>query len=283
MPKNSNHNFDFNSIYEKYVISMLRRLSGGFGEPASLVGAEYDEVLTRMKKFRELYVHMSFWLIVDLRIQDVLTVEGADPVLYTPLRTLRDFLKLVHPDYLIPYLTWANATYEFGLQNPALVVPMQISQRITLPLLTRDGQYHWFAQHGTVLQVDSSNRLIQHMNTYYDEGKWTRHGMQPMEAYFSGRHNDSEALQKLLNAKMVPYVIDEFTNAELDLLTLYAAGETAERITILKNWTKHTLHEYNANVIQKARRIFQYNFPTARDFADYCVERGFIQARHTPT
>lgn len=270
---------DFNSLYETYVTANLPRLSAGLGEPAALRGAEYEAVIGQMKKFRELYAHLSFWAVVDMRSLDLAAVEGAESMLANPVKTVRDFLRLVHPDYLEPYLIWGEATYVIAMQNPGMIAPMQISQRVTLPLLGRDGHYHWFSQHATVLQVDAQNRIIQHLNTYYDEGRWSARRLQPVEPHFSGRHYTPEELQRLLNAQMTPYIIDEFTNAELDLLSHYAAGETPERIMSLKNWRKHTLHEYNAHVMQKARRIFQYDFGTARDFAEYCAEKGFIQPK----
>lgn len=276
---------DFNTLYETYVTSNMLRLSADLGEPVALCGADYEAVIGQMKRFRELYAHLSFWAIVDMRSHDLAAVEGSENVLAKSVKTVRDFLRLMHPDYLVPYLIWAEATYEIALQNPAMIVPMQISQRLTVPLLGRDGHYHWFSQHATVLQVDAQNRMIRHLNTYYDEGHWSPQRLHPVEPHFSGRHYTPDELQRLLNAQMTPYIIDEFTNAELDLLSHYAAGETPERIMILKNWSKHTLHEYNANVVQKARRIFQYDFSTARNFADYCAEKGFIQPKnnHSPT
>ncbi len=72
---------------------------------------------------------------------------------------------------------------------------------------------------------------------------------------------------------------DEFTDAELDILALYASGKSTDDVLREKGWSRHTLHEYNANLLRKAKALFVYDFKNARDFAEYCYEKGFVRLK----
>ena len=221
---------------------------------------------------------MAYWLL-SMKDLSVSANGGALDVFGKPVHMYRDFLRLIHPDYFLPFLQWRYAAYVAMAKLKIKMTPMEVFFRTSLPMLTKDGSYYWFSQHSTVAQVDSEGRMVTNLHTLYPEGKWTPHSAKPFEAFvFQGHFTETE-LEEMLRAQIVPYIPDEITNAELDLISLYASGLNAGEVCKQKGWSKHTLHEYNDGVLKKAGRIFQYDFRNARDFSEFRLARGFIYKR----
>ncbi|MEQ1745210.1 MAG: hypothetical protein ABMA02_07290, partial [Saprospiraceae bacterium] len=61
--------------------------------------------------------------------------------------------------------------------------------------------------------------------------------------------------------------------------SLYAEGKTTDKALEEKKWSRNTLHEYNSNILRKAKGLFVYDFKNARTFAEYCLEKGFLRLK----
>jgi hypothetical protein len=271
--------FNFDRLFKEWIENAWIGYAQILGPPAYPDLDTFNALVTGLRDFKQRHPDMAFWQIVSMK--DLLSAAsgGDSEVFGAPVRTYRDFLRLIHPDYLLPYLQWRNAAYGALVKMQIKMTPMEGSFRASLPMRTKDGAYHWFSQHTTIAQIDDGGRIVSILHTLYLEGKWTLHSTKPFVAFFQGPIPDAE-LEDMLRAQIVPYILDELTNGELDLISLYANEQSSEEICRQKGWTKHTLHEYNSSVLKKAKRLFQFEFRNARDFAAFCLERGFIHKRN---
>jgi len=268
----------FEDLYEQLLVQPSAAYRALTGEPVHLNATAFAELITRLKNFREVYPNMAFWLVIDYKSLTITYSEGDQNVFGFKLTTLKDFFRQIHPDYVLPYLHWRAAAYSLIHSQYVELDPLEAVYRQTIPLKARDNQFYWFSMNSSVVQVDAQRRIATNLQTFYREGKWSTRNLRPFEAGVQIK-NFSDSLEHQLIAQVSLQLIEAFTNAELDLLSLYASGKTAEEIMQTKAWSRNTLHEYNANLLKKAKAIFVYDFRNARDFAGYCLEKGFIHIR----
>lgn len=276
------------SSFEQYLIEQIARLKTEayqikVGEPVNLLPVDFEALLARMRRFRNYYPSMSFWVVINLRDNVIVDVEGAEDSLGASIHTRLDLINLIHPDYLPTFFQWVHAGYELSIKIRESILPMQASYRMSIPFRHKNGDYYWYSVHTTVTQVDVNGYVISYLNTYYMEGKWSERSLKPFETYLQLKNEPDSDIEQKLYAIMAPFVIDEFTNSELEVLTLYSSGGSGNEVAQKIGWSKHTLYEYNTTILKKARRIFQYDFRTAKEFAKFCIEKGFIYPRRINT
>jgi hypothetical protein len=274
--------------FEQYLTDQIARLSAGahaiqLGEPVNLAPAAFDDLLARMRRYRDYYPSMSFWLVINLRDNSIVAAEGTEESLGAAIHARKDMVQLIQPDYLPTYFQWVQASYELSMKIRESILPMQVSYRMSIPLRHKNGEYYWYSVHTTVTQVDANGYIVTYLNTYYMEGKWSERSLKPFETYLQLKNEPDSDIEQKLYAIMAPFIIDEFTNSELEVITLYSGGGVGDEVAQKIGWSKHTLYEYNTTILKKARRIFQYDFRTAKEFAKFCLEKGFIYPRRSNT
>lgn len=269
----------FDELYERHIERPSAAYRSAVGPPVNLDPVAFEQFVARLKNFRDEYPNMAFWQMIDYKSLNITHSEGDQETFGHRLTSVKDFFKQVHPDYIVPFLRWRTAAYSLILHDRMVVTPLEAVFRIALPLQVVDGQYLWFYMNSTIVQVDSEGRIVTNLQTFYREGKWSPRTLRPLEASIHIRNVTDSSLDEQLAAQLSLQVIDEFTDAELDLLTLYAASKTTEQVRQEKSWSRHTLHEYNANLLRKAKALFVYDFRNARDFAEYCLDKGFIRLK----
>jgi hypothetical protein len=250
-----------------------------FKPPFDLSTAAFEAFMNRMQEMPNQHPDMAFWFTVRLDINEIHAMHGMESHLGVKIQSRSDFYQCIHPDYLEPYFQWVSAILELTSRIKNNLRPLENSIRISLPIRGKDGQYNWYSQHSTVVQIDSDAQVYTYLNTYYFEGKWSALTLKPFESFLRIRNSPDLEGEQILNGLMVPYIIDEFTNSELEVITFYTKGMDPATVASHIGWSRHTLNEYNAAILKKARRLFQFNFRTAREFSMYCLERGFIYRR----
>ncbi len=271
--------FNFDRLFKEWIENTWIGYAQILGDPAFPDAKTFEALLTGLRDFNLRHPDMAFWQIISMKDLTSTASGGDSQVFGAPVRTYRDFLRLIHPDYLLPYLQWRNAAYAAREKTKIKMMPMEGSFRTSLPMRTKEGAYQWFSHHTTIAQTDTEGRILSILHTLYLEGKWSPHSTKPFVGFLHGSIPDTE-LEDMLRAQIVPYILDALTNGELDLISLYANDQSSEEICRQKGWTKHTLHEYNASVLKKAKRLFQFEFRNARDFAAFCLDRGFIYKKN---
>jgi hypothetical protein len=269
----------FDELFERLIERPSVSYREAVGPPENLTPEAFSEFLIRLRHFRDDYPNMAFWQMIDYKTLTISHSEGDAEIFGRKLTSVKDFFRLIHPDYILPYMRWRTAAYNLIFKQDK-VNPMEAAYRIPLPLQAHDGQYFWFNMNSIIVQVDAESRIVTNMQTFYREGKWSPKNLRPMEASIQIRNMTESDLEEQLVSQLSLQLIDEFTDAELDLLALYAAGKKTEEVLQEKAWSRHTLHEYNANLLRKAKTLFVYDFRSARDFAEYCLEKGFIRLKN---
>ncbi len=269
----------FDELYERLIERPSIAYRAAVGPPVNLDPEAFEQFLTRLSHFREDYPNMAFWQIIDYKTLTISHSQGDQELFGRRLSSVKDFFRQVHPDYVLPYLRWRTAAYDLILKQDVAMNPLQAVFRAPLPMLLADGQYFWFYMNTTIVQVDSEGRIVTNLQTFYRESKWSPRNMRPLEAHIQIRNVSDNELDQQLKARMALHLLDEFTDAELDILALYASGKSTDDVLREKGWSRHTLHEYNANLLRKAKALFVYDFKNARDFAEYCYEKGFVRLK----
>lgn len=269
----------FDELYESHVVQPSAAYRAVIGAPVNLDAAGMSDMLSRLRNYHNLYPGMAFWILIRYKDLSIPASEGDDAFFGHKLDTVKEQYRLIHPDYLLPYLRWRSAAYELVFKQNINIEPLEMGYRQSVPMQAKDGEYYWFAMYSTVAQLDANGRIVSNLQTFYRESKWSPRNLRPFEASIILKNITETELHRNLIGQISLSLIDEFTNAELDLLSLYGAGKTAEEIQEAKSWSRHTLHEYNANLLKKAKSLFVYDFRNAREFAEYCLEKGLIYPR----
>ena len=269
----------FDELFEYFVVRPSTTYRQAIGEPVNLDEANFSNLLSRLGDFQTYYPGMAFWQIIQYKTLTILTGGGDVDIFGRKLESVKDFVRTISRDYQLPYFRWRAAAYELIFRQGIPSEPLQVGYRQTIPLKARDGETYWFTMHSTISQIDANGRIVTNLQTFYLDGKWSARNLRPFEASIYIRNFANSALDQELKDQLSLSLIDEFTNAELDLLSLYASGKTVDEILKARSWTRHTLHEYNANLLKKAKNLFVYDFRNAREFAEYCLEKGFIRTR----
>ncbi len=268
---------EFELLYEEWVEHPSAEYRRRVGSPVNIDAASLDQFLQRLHTHRADYPNMAFWLLIDYKTLLVARGEGDEQALGAPVRIYRDMLMRIHPDYLLPYFRWRKAAYQMVFLYPEKMrQPLLHAFRISLPLRVRFDKYWWFCINSTVVQMDAEGRIATILLTFYRESEWSPHNLRPVEASLFSYSEENEDINKELAAQLSLQMSEVFTDAELDLLALYAAGRNTDEVLAAKNWSRHTLHEYNAHLLRKSKELFVYDFKSARDFAEYCQERQML-------
>lgn len=249
------------------------------GDPVNLPPKEFSGLVERLSDYQHLYPGMAFWQMIHYKTLAISASAGDAAVFGQKFQVVKDYFRRVHPDYLLPYFRWRSAAYEMIFRQNVQIEPLQVGYRQSVPLLARDNEYYWFTMYSSIAQIDAAGKIVTNLQTFYRESKWSARNLRPFEASLQIKNFSENELERSLIDNLSLSLIEEFTNAELDLLSAYAAGKPADDILLQKSWSRHTLHEYNANLLKKAKNLFVYEFRNAREFAEYCLEKGFIRIR----
>ncbi len=268
----------FEQVYEEWIEHPSKNYRQKIGQAVHLDETAFADFLQCLRNYRAAYPSIALWLVVDYATFNVNLCEGDRNALGDSIRTKRDLLARIHPDYLLPYLRWRQAAYTLMTLYPEKVrQPLSHTFRISLPLKNHKGLYWWFCMNSAIVQMDAENRIATTVEILYRENEWSRHNLRPVEASLFSRLSQEESLNAELAAQFSLQLAELFTDAELDLVALYARGRSTAEAQAAKKWSRHTLHEYNTHILRKARELFVYDFRNARQFAEYCAERRILQ------
>ncbi|MCS6929196.1 MAG: hypothetical protein NZM43_06845 [Saprospiraceae bacterium] len=268
----------FEQIYEQWIERPSAAYRKQLGPAVNLSTEAFEAFVQRLRSYRADYPTMAFWIVLDYASLRAMLCEGDADVFGSAIRSKRELLTRIHPQYLLPYLRWRKAVYELMVVYPEKVCsPLKHVFRIWVPLRTHSGQYWWFWINSLILQLDANQRITTTLETFYRDNQWSKHNLRPVEASLYAHDPKEESLNTELAMQFSLQLAELFTDAELELLALYANGKNTREVLSARKWSLHTLHEYNTHLLRKARELFVYDFKNARHFAEYCKERRILQ------
>lgn len=269
---------DFNDIFETYCASPMKVLAQYLGEPVNISEDLYDSFKEGICKNSNSFGERPFHMVVNMRKQEIEFQHGFNRLMGTSETvSLKRFLRRIHPDYLVPFLLWGIAVYEFAMYGNVKVEPLKQSYRISIPLRVRDGKYYWFTQISTAIRLDENGNLVCHYNKYCYEEEFLQSNLKPVLGHLSRENESAPELNQLLRFQATSFILDDFTNAELELIRLYTEGLDIHRIrNTKKRWSSHTIHDLNKQIIAKTKKVFQKDFKDARQAAEFLKENHFL-------
>ena len=109
--------FNFEQIYENYLKVRENMLGIDLGPAFALDNDALEVLLGKFRDRKQNYPDLAFWLLFDLRKWDIAESGGEEEVFGQKFSTLKSFLRLVHPDYLVSYLQWGQAAYQVNAKR----------------------------------------------------------------------------------------------------------------------------------------------------------------------
>jgi hypothetical protein len=152
------------TIVQNYFF--MRTLTQQLGEPVYLTETACQKAFNALKENPTMA--QKFALICNVKTLSIDSQHNTKNFLkYTGNLDLNKFFMLLHPDFMVDYIRWGQATYSYLLQHPEIeIVPLHQCTRINIPLQLSDGRYHWVMQEALPLQLDAQGKLITHLNIY---------------------------------------------------------------------------------------------------------------------
>ncbi len=268
----------FEELYEEWIERPTLAYRHSVGVAVDLSAEALGQFVQNLHRWRAESPYLAGWLLFDYKTFQVTARDGDADIFGIPISSKRDLLARVHPHYFLPYLRWLKAMYGVLFRHPEkMQQPLLHTFRISLPLRTGTNRYWWFSTDSIVAQLDAEHRIATVLKVFYQENEWSGFSLRPVEANIFSRTEGAEGINQELSAQLSLQLAELFTDAELDLIALYAKGKPTEAILKVKKWSRHTLHEYNTHLLRKSRELFVYDFKNARQFAEYCRERRIFQ------
>ena len=91
---------NFEKIYQKYCVEPMQSFRPLLGEPVALNDEDYLKFLNDLKNSKNLMPDYSFYLVMDLKKQNIDFEFGMKRSIGIAPNNLKAFLQLIHPDYL---------------------------------------------------------------------------------------------------------------------------------------------------------------------------------------
>lgn len=241
----------------------LTQLTANYGEAVSMTDEEVSDYMTRLENDPPFGV--DFYMVMGSISNDITYPIGVKENLPLPRGKFRDidYLQLVHPDYMIDYLEWAQACYTFvdGLSRIGQMEIRRTSYRLTFPILRKDGEYWWVRMGVTTLQLDASNNVITHLNSYtfispFDDNEIPR----PLIGEIWGEAPKAliENYTRELRKQKSLLRLFQVTDTEMDILKISSRHPNYKSADIasMLNKKTNTIERHRRNIIAKAKDAF---------------------------
>lgn len=241
----------------------MNQLTANYTEAVTMTDEEVRNYMARLENDPPFGV--DFYMVMGSISNDVTHPIGVKENLPVPKGKLTDFdyFRLVHPDYSIDYLEWAQAAYTFvdSLSRLGQMETLKTSYRLTFPILRKDGEYWWVRMAVTTLQLDASNNVITHLNSYTFTSPFDdREAKRPLIGEIWGEApkallaNWTRELRKLKS--LIP--LFQVTDTEMDILKISSRHPNYKSADIasMLNKKTNTIERHRRNIIAKAKDAF---------------------------
>jgi hypothetical protein len=225
------------------------------------------EALVSIEKSLLAYGKNIFALRVEMPSGEIVWQNGMMNVLgRSDIHLYDEFQACFHPDYLGIYNFWSNCLFEviamnnFDFNGLVFHIRVPLKNRVT-------GEYFWYNQHSIALIADTTGNVLSFLNIYTFDSAFSEGNpviMLPSVSYNNKISHLDKMLKKMGGNKIIAH---EFTEMERNILGCYITN--IKPIDHFQTMSKNTIYEHNANIIKKAKNIFQFSFSTAQDVAKF--------------
>jgi hypothetical protein len=278
-----NKDFDFESVFRSFydpienIHSQLEKTSTIF--PAIELQNRKIEELSR--------IPCSFGLIVELDIDRITPIPGVHFPFKAQAINNRTFCKLIHPNYIIPFLIFARFAYEMATNAKIKAEEiLRASYKIPIPLkLPGKNEYMWFIQNVYALSINQNNQMVSHLNLYdFDRICLTlSHGEiehRFIEASLLVDHNLHPVFQNYLKEKINKYLVSIFKKQykQWKILELLKRDiqQSNSSLSVSLELTEETIKSYSKDILHKLEVNLGYHFVSLREAVIALSHKGYL-------
>lgn len=241
----------------------MNQLTANYSEPVNMTDEEVHQYMKPLAEKPPFGV--DFYMITGTISNEITYPIGVKENLPINGKKFQDidYFQLVHPDYAIDYLEWAQAAY-IAVEKKSKLKQIEIlktSYRLTFPILKKNQGYWWVRMAVTPLQVDANNNLITHLNSYsflgpFDEKEPRRPLIgeiweEQTKAMYTSWTRDLRKAKNMIR-------LFQMTQAErhiLEIASRFPDYKSADIATMLDKKT-NTIERHRRNIIAKAKDAF---------------------------
>ena len=278
-------NVNFDELCEKYMFGFLREYAKILGEPIKPSKEEVENKLIGYEKDSSI----SFYFTIDLRanqhriqqirgLDSALDLPGQEETILASPDSLKEFLNLIHKDYIELFLKAAYAGNKSAQEFNQSIVPFEQSFRISIPLKMGEG-YFWYLQDSTAIEVDSNNYMVTQINKYSPHIRVEKDDPRRIETCFTDNGKPVEEWNKRVFELAKESILSTFDNLELDILTKYNNGLNTNEIVGLAYQSESWVRNTNSTICKKAKYLFAREFRSAKSVANYCLNKGYLEGK----
>jgi DNA-binding CsgD family transcriptional regulator len=272
-------NFFSNSRAKVDFYFFTRILSRNYTHPVCLVGKELDDFFAEIRGRSSR--NKQFFIAAGLKSLEVLfTHRLSDFVKVSENFSLKEYLNLIHPDYLVDYLAWGRAAYVYVSKNPEAAKPLEYCFRINFPMQLKDGNYYWVLMECYSLQIDKSNNILAQFNAYTIVDKYESRKKIPLAVNIWNDNFGNEAFTKELwkcHFILKPFVLTGVQREIFDLIKgepTLSNSEVAERLDKKIN----NVNVLNKQILARGRDSFPTaTFTSIRDLIQFLDSIGYFE------
>jgi hypothetical protein len=248
------------------------------GEPVNISDKDYKTFIAEQNTQLNLSWNKSkFLLFSNMKTENVEQSLGLKEVMgWTEPLSVEAYFRMIHPDYIAPYLYWSMAVYELGLEVRSHLKPMQQVFQIQLPLMHLSGTYYWCLMKGLPLRMDADNNLVEHLNIYVRMEELTDFNHRILEPILIERVDIMNNWTLMLREKMKKIVLSTLNNKEQEVMRHSLDGQKSEQIGKDLGVSIHTVMMYKKNILRRGQSFCGKVFRDADEVARYFRSMGWV-------
>ena len=222
-------------------------------------------------------IDCSFRYLDDMHEDRIHPLYKTDPLFpFASSVNNRDFFKIIHPAYLIPYLVYGAFAHE--LVKELKREPIQLlhaEYQINVPVnLPGKRDYFWFTQKTRLLATNEFGQPTRFINYYLPVRKFKEFNDKAENIFIEPAILQNqvlfEALQEILEKKLTAYYQEHvFKGHQLHYLTLRARGEKTK-------YTPSSVFDMNKQIKGLMELHTGYDFPNIKSTVKYLQQLRVI-------
>jgi hypothetical protein len=232
--------------------------------------------LAAIQKSLDAYGKSIFALRVNMPCGTIAWHNGMQQVLGRADLTRYDqFEGFIQPDYLATYNFWSTCLFQaIARFQDKLKDLNSFVYHIRVPLKNSMTQkVSWYNQHSIALIDDKEGGVLSFLSLYTFDSEWFVDSpivMLPAISQNNRLHDMDKNLKTLAGQALMS---NEFTKTEQEILDCYSKNiKPLEHLQMKPN----TLYDHHVNILDKAKTLFQYDFPKAQVFAKFLKNNSLI-------
>lgn len=274
-----------NKLPPKLLLALLthfEEIRTGLGKP---IQPDFTLCEAYLESLKQGPHALFFQYVHDIRTGELRFPHRINEVVGINPGSYRDWLDLIHPDYVARYLIMGLQIYKRVYEEPSLNLGyLSHRYQIEIPILeTRTGRYSWYLQQSEPLQFDQAGKMVLQVNFLTKTREFQEGGIMekfsPM-IYKARIHRMLELEKEIERDTACDYLnlvlADVFTHKGWETLEFLNANFTTLQIAEALNITVYAVNKRRGLLLQKAKELIGPAVVTTDDLLLYLRNHGIF-------